>query len=282
MVAPFSSVLGCCMSGFLPANLKLLCSHYRSVAEVCRKIRINRGQFNKYLCGKSFPTPFNLKRICDFFGVEECEIMLPAEQFIALTGLKAGKNKSSGEMAASQMMHEHLRKQSSSELKAHIGYYYEYYHAMTEPGSILCSLVHVRAEGDEIVYERNERLQISERAEDFERYQYLGIAYHLRDRLFFIDYESLTSNEICQTILIPSFKSCITRLNGLKMGVSAADHRAPACSRVVWEYLGQEINPIDAYRRVRLYEPDDCAIDDDLRARLAQSRIVEGLFVIAG
>lgn len=153
---------------------------------------------------------------------------------------------------------------------------------MTEPSSILCSLVHVRAEGDDIVYERNERLQISGTAEDFERYQYLGIAYHLRDRLFFIDYESLTSNEICQTILIPSFKSCITRLNGLKMGVSAADHRAPACSRVVWEYLGQEINHVDAYRRVRLYKPDDRAIDDDLRARLAQSRIVEGLFVIAG
>jgi hypothetical protein len=31
-----------------------------------------------------------------------------------------------------------------------------------------------------------------------------------------------------------------------------------------------------------LYKPDDRAIDDDLRARLAQSRIVEGLFVIAG
>lgn len=282
MVVPFSPVLGCGMCDFFPANLKLLCSHYRSVAEVCRKLRINRGQFNKYLCGKSFPTPFNLKRICDFFGVDENEIILPTEQFTILIGLKADKGHSLVGRAASQIMHEHLRRQSSPELKAHTGYYYEYYHAMTEPGSILCSLVHVRAEGDEIVYERNERLQVSEAAEEFERYQYLGIAYHLRDRLFFIDYESLTSNEISQTILIPSFKSCITRLNGLKMGVSAADHRAPACCRVVWEYLGQEINPIDAYRRVRLYKPDDCAIDDDLRARLAQSRVVEGLFVIAG
>jgi len=270
------------MSDFLSANLRLLCSHYRSVAEVCRKVRINRGQFNKYLCGKRIPTPFNLKRICEFFGVEESEIIQPTEQFIALTGVKAGQRHTPSERGAPQLMHEHLRQQSSPELRAHIGYYYEYYHAMTEPGSILCSLVHVRAEGDDIVYERNERLQISGTAEDFERYQYLGIAYHLRDRLFFIDYESLTSNEICQTILIPSFKSCITRLNGLKMGVSAADHRAPACSRVVWEYLRQEINHVDAYRRVRLYKPDDRAIDDDLRARLAQSRIVEGLFVIAG
>ncbi|MEN5314179.1 helix-turn-helix transcriptional regulator [Pseudomonas koreensis] len=269
------------MFEFLPANLTLLCSHYRSVAEVCRKVRINRGQFNKYLCGKSVPTPFNLKRICDFFGVDELEIALPSEQFIALIGVKANKSQASEAVAASRMMHEHLRKQSSPELKAHIGYYYEYYHAMTEPGSILCSLVHVREEGDDVVYERNERLQIAGAGGDFERYQYLGIAYYLRDRLFFVDYESLTSNEISQTILIPSFKSCITRLNGLKLGVSAADHRAPSCSRVVWEFLGREINRVDAYRRVRLYKPDDCAIDSDLRARLAQAQVVEGLFVIA-
>ncbi|MCL9798735.1 helix-turn-helix transcriptional regulator [Pseudomonas sp. AKS31] len=269
------------MCEFLPANLRLLCSHYRSVAEVCRKLRINRGQFNKYLCGKSIPTPFNLKRICDFFGVEAFEIALPPEQFVALIGVKSNKSQASGEVAASRIMHEHLRKQSSPELKAHIGYYYEYYIAMTEPGSILCSLVHVRQEGDDVVYERNERLQIARVGEDFETYRYLGVAYYLRDRLFFVDYESLTSNEISQTILIPSFKSCITRLNGLKLGVSAADHRAPSCSRIVWEYLGQEINRADAYRRVRLYKPNDCAIDADLRARLAQAQVVDGLFVIA-
>ncbi|MNB60667.1 Helix-turn-helix domain protein [compost metagenome] len=285
MVALSLFMLGHCMCEFLPANLRLLCSHYRSVAEVCRKVRINRGQFNKYLCGKSVPTPFNLKRICDFFGVEEFEIGLPAEQFIALISIKNSKSPApapaAGKAAAPQIMHEHLRQNSSAELKAHIGYYYEYYHAMTDPGSILCSLVQVREEGDDIIYERNERLQIAGAGEGFERYQYLGVAYYLRDRLFFIDYESLTSNEISQTILIPSFKSCITRLNGLKMGVSAADCRAPACSRVVWEYLGQEIDRVDAYRRVRLYKTDDCAIDDDLRARLAQAQVVEGLFVIA-
>lgn len=110
----------------------------------------------------------------------------------------------------------HLRQHSSPELKAHTGYYYEYYHAMTEPGSILCSLVHVCEDGSDIVYERNECLQIAGAEGEFERYRYIGFAYYLRDRLFLIDYESLTSNEISQTILIPSFKSCITRLNGLK------------------------------------------------------------------
>ncbi|EAA3799300.1 XRE family transcriptional regulator, partial [Salmonella enterica subsp. enterica] len=39
------------MSQALGNNLKLLCSHYRSIAEVCRKLAINRAQFNKYLGG---------------------------------------------------------------------------------------------------------------------------------------------------------------------------------------------------------------------------------------
>lgn len=281
MVASSQTVVGIFMEEFLPANLRLLCSHYRSVAEVCRKIRINRGQFNKYLCGNSIPTAFNLKRICDFFGVEEFEITLPTTQFISLIGVKARRVSPLETQTAAQSMLEHLRQKSSPELKAHTGYYYEYYHAMTEPGSILCALVHVREDGSDVVYERNERLQIAGAEGEFERYRYVGIAYYLRDRLFLIDYESLTSNEVSQTILIPSFKSCITRLNGLKIGVSAADHRAPACSRVVWEYLGQEINRIDAYRRVRLYDADDPAIDEDLRSRLTQTKVVDGLFVIA-
>ena len=62
-------------------NLRLLCSYYKSIAEVCRRIPINRSQFNKYLNGTSTPSRFILRSICDFFGVEEYEIYLPHSQF---------------------------------------------------------------------------------------------------------------------------------------------------------------------------------------------------------
>src|SRR3990167_1650933 len=78
------------MSDYLGSNLKLLCSHYRSIAEVCRKLAINRAQFNKYLSGQSRPTAHNLKRICDFFGVEAYELNLPGEQFAHLIGARGG------------------------------------------------------------------------------------------------------------------------------------------------------------------------------------------------
>lgn len=269
------------MSNSFPANLRLLCSHYRSVAEVCRKLRINRGQFNKYLSGISYPTLFNLKRICDFFGVDAHEINMPADEFISLVGLKPGRSSHAEVLTTPQRMLEHLGKQSSSRLKEYAGYYYEYYYAMSEPGSVLCSLVHIRDESHHFVYERNERLQIAGAEGAFEQYRYVGVAYFLQDRLFLIDYESMTSNEISQTILIPNYKSCISRLNGLKMGVSAADHRTPTCSRVVWEYLGREIDQLNGYSRVKLYGKDDPDIDNDLRARLAQTHMVDGLFVLA-
>ena len=33
----------------LPVNLAHLCGYYPSIAEVCRRLRINRQQFNRYL-----------------------------------------------------------------------------------------------------------------------------------------------------------------------------------------------------------------------------------------
>lgn len=269
------------MREFFPANFLQLCRHYRSIAEVCRKLEIHRGQFNKYLSGHSLPAAFNLKRICDFFGVEEYEIALPTDQFINLIGGRS-RRPPGMEITAPQRAIEHLQQRSSPQTRVLTGYYHEYYHAMSDPGHILCSLVHIHEKDGYFVYERNERLQSNiPGIEDFERYRYKGIVYYLQDRLFLIDYESLTSNEISQTILIPSFKSRITRLNGLKMGVSTCDHRTPVCSRVVWDFLGTDIGRHSAYRRVRLYRADAEEIDDDLKARISQTQVVDGLFQLA-
>jgi transcriptional regulator with XRE-family HTH domain len=269
------------MSEAFGQNLKLLCSHYRSIAEVCRKLGLNRAQFNKYLAGQSRPTPYNLKRICDFFGVEDYELELPTEQFVRLIGAR-----NSGQAAAPvedpllellQPLREH-----AGSLSRYCGYYFEYANCMSVPGQILLSLVHLREERGSFLFERQERQGRASdgSAEDWVRCRYLGAAFYLQDRLFLIDYESLTGNEMSQTILIPSFKSRITRLNGMKTGVSSGDLRTPACTRVVWEYLGPEINRVAAYRQVMLYAPDDPRIPADIRTSLASAHIRDGLFEI--
>lgn len=144
--------------------------------------------------------------------------------------------------------------------------------------------MHLREERGSYLFERQERQEParggSGKADDWVRCRYLGAAFNLQDRLFLIDYESLTGNEMSQTILIPSFKSRINRLNGLKTGVSSGDLRTPACTRVVWDYLGADINRVNAYRQVMLYSPDDPRIDADIRQRLASAHIRDGLFEI--
>ncbi|MBA6059705.1 helix-turn-helix domain-containing protein [Pseudomonas juntendi] len=268
------------MSEHFATNLKLACSHYRSISEVCRQLSINRAQFNKYLSGQSRPTAFNLKRIGDFFGVEDYELNLPAEQFARLIGARVSTLAEQPSDPISELfrpLHEH-----ASNLSRYCGYYFEYSNCMSVPGTILVSLVHLWEERGRFLFERQERQERSS-ATDLHaevRCRYLGAAFQLQDRVFLIDYESLTFNEMSQTILIPSFKSRITRLNGLKAGVSSGDRRNPACTRVVWEYLGEEINRINAYRQVKLYRPDDPRIDDDVRERLSVGPLRNSLFEI--
>nr|HQV08363.1 helix-turn-helix transcriptional regulator [Thauera sp.] len=56
-------------------NLRLLCSYYRSIAEVCRRLEVNRPQFNRYLSGRYRPSTNTLRRFCDFFGVDREEMV---------------------------------------------------------------------------------------------------------------------------------------------------------------------------------------------------------------
>lgn len=65
----------------LAANLRLLCSYGRSVSDVCRRLGINRQQFSRYVGATTKPSLATLRRICDFFGVDEHEILLDREAF---------------------------------------------------------------------------------------------------------------------------------------------------------------------------------------------------------
>ncbi|RKF15161.1 XRE family transcriptional regulator [Roseovarius spongiae] len=60
-------------------NLRRLSSNYPSIAELCRDLKINRTQFNRYLSGESFPRPDVLHRICSFFDVDARILLEPVE-----------------------------------------------------------------------------------------------------------------------------------------------------------------------------------------------------------
>lgn len=251
-------------------NLRLLCSYYRSIAEVCRKIPINRSQFNKYLSGSSMPSNFILRQICDFFGVEEYEIFLPHEQFASILQVRPKAVSQSG-LERYLPAIEGLRDQSSERLQKYQGFYYETYYSMAFPGQILRNLVSIQVSEEGAHYQRIERVRPPDGRTRLCRSRYRGCVFFLIDRIFMVDYEALTENEMTQTILYPTYKSQIDLLAGLKLGVSASDIREPACARVIYEYLGESINLRAALKRCGLYSHDSEEVDEKISRHISNA-----------
>lgn len=248
-------------------NLRLLCSYYRSIAEVCRRLDINRSQFNRYLNGRYRPSAHTLRGFCEFFGIEEFEILLPHEQFKRLISVKpsqlCGVNEPVESNKPESVHLNKLSKRGASGLTPYLGYYFEYYISMALPGKILRTLICLEERSEGVYYQRTERLRDS-RDDSLCHGVYLGLAYFLTDRIFLVDYESLTGHEITETILFPSFKNRITRLHGLKLGVSGSGERMPCCARVVYECLGRSVDVRRALSMCGIYDLDCDEIDGSI------------------
>jgi transcriptional regulator with XRE-family HTH domain len=239
-------------------NLRMLCSYYRSVADVCRKLNINRAQFNRYLNGSSKPSGHTLERICDFFGVEPSEIYLPREHFQQVVQVRPRPRV---EHAAYAEHIARLQQQSAGRCDKYLGYYYEYYHSMSAPGKVLRGLVRIFMHEGAVYHERLERFPQHANLDETYKCKYVGGTFFLNDRIFLTDYESLTGNEIAHIVLFPTYKNRVARLSGLMLGVSSSTQRAIACARVVFEYLGKNIDVRRAMRLCGLFTPEEGAID---------------------
>lgn len=253
------------------ANLRLLCSYYRSIAEVCRRLDINRAQFNRYLSGRYKPADHTMRRICDFFGVEIHEILLPHADFQPLVRLCPRPADEAGDATTPPReplgLPEALVARGSLGMSRYLGCYYEHYLSMSQPGKVLRTLVCLEAQGDSIIYQRTERM-ISATDQRPYHNRYRGAALFLTDRIFMVDYESLNGHEITQTILFPSFRSHVSQLTGLKLGVADSSERMPCCVRVVYERLPDSVGPRRALARCGLYDLDDPALDPALIASI--------------
>lgn len=249
-------------------NLRLLCGYYKSIAEVCRRLDFNRPQFNRYLSGRYRPGRHTLHRFCEFFGVDEHEILLPSAQFERLVQVRP-RARQEPVQSTPEMAHlAHLQDIGSAGLDRFLGYYFETYMSMACPGKILRTLVAIERRGERVFYQRTERLVEHPRERAYHGI-YLGMVHLLTDRIFLNDYETLTGLEMTQTILFPSFKNRVTRLTGLKLGVSGSGERMPCCARVVYEHLGRSVDVLQALRLCGLYDPSDPGIDEATRVAIA-------------
>ncbi|MEM7121728.1 MAG: helix-turn-helix transcriptional regulator [Pseudomonadota bacterium] len=239
----------------LPDNLRLLCSYGRSTSEVCRRAGINRQQFSKYLNGQAQPSLSTLRRICDFFGVDDNEILLDRTAFKELIRLRPprlGNHQTPIEHAV-----ERLIQPSSTNLgllEAHEGFYHSYVCSDASRGYIHRSLSRIHRQGDVWMCRTIER----HLAGDFmvpSRLKYDGIILESQNRLVTCEREQGSGRTLWCHMLYTSDHPEPTFLSGLILGIWPDGTRDIHCARTVWQYLGRQPDVRTALRQCGPLDP---------------------------
>jgi len=265
------------MSSDLSENLALLCSYHPSIAEVCRRIGLNRQQFNKYLSGQSRPSRNNMRRICDFFGVTEAEFLMEPDKFEDLVALRRQPIHQSHLGKPFESLDSLYRKSQS--LEKYTGFYFRYFFSFGNPGMVIRSFGSIYCKDQKYYWKNIEILRDPRtgRATDINKYE--GVVFYLADRIYIIEYETLEQSSITQATLYPSHRHRLDRLLGIQTGGPIRHGRKPGASRVLMEYLGRDIDVKRALRKAGLLLPDGGDIRADTLA-LIRNTIDEDDFVL--
>jgi transcriptional regulator with XRE-family HTH domain len=244
------------MNSDFAENLRLLAGYYPSIADVCRRIGLNRQQFNKYLSGQTRPSRHTLRRVCDFFGVEDYEIFMPSDEFRALIAVRPRRRADGKTQTASPYLRsmEALFSVSRADVGRYLGYYFTYRLSFSNPALVLKSLVHLWQEDDRVLSKRVERFLESDGSGTRSFLcKYSGFVLFLGDRIYVVEHEILGREEISETILYASYRNHVTWLSGLNTGVSTSDDRRIGCGQVLYQALGKKVDLAAALKRSGKY-----------------------------
>jgi len=265
------------MSEEFRQNLALLCSYHPSIAEVCRRLEINRQQFNKYLAGVSHPSRRNMRRLCDFFGVSESELLMEPQQFEDIVALK--RKPLQQEALSKPLLHLDRLYQHSHDLEKYLGFYFRYFYSFGNPGKVIRSLALIYREDNRYYWKNIENLRNPETGRSKGLNKYEGVLFYLADRLYILEYEAIEVNTITQATLYPSHRNRIGLLLGIQTGGPTRRGRKPGASKVAMEFLGRDINIRHALKRTGLFTPGDGSIRSEILS-LIENTIEPTSFVL--
>lgn len=250
-------------------NLRFLSAHFTSVAEVCRNLGMNRQQFNKYLSGQSEPSLHNLKRITDFFGVDEYEITLPHKEFVRLVKPKRGQ------VRETQLLEQLLTQidiadgESQAALAAYDGTYAAYFCSPVWSNHIVRSLTTMSFAEPVCVTRSVQRLYLPGGSRSMKVTQkFNGVVRNIVDRLYIVEYEANSKDLASFTILYPSHRRQLQFLTGIMVTVASGGSRQPFSTRVAYQYLGKDIDLRKEIARCHLYPVDSPDVPEEVRSRI--------------
>lgn len=228
---------------------------------------MNRQQFNKYLSGRTTPSGNNLRKICDYFGIEEHEAFLPTEEFESIIRIRpiAEATKPTLQQPEYRCL-DTLLKKNPTDLSKYEGSYYIYYYSTSFPNAILKGYGQIFKDNNRYYIKWIERLAEKHPSShnDF-IYKIKGIVTSLGNRIFISGYEQVLQNEMVHVTLFPTYKNKVSLLSGLMLGVSGTDSREPVCQRIVLSYLGKHCDHRRALKACGVFSPDSDEIDEQIR-----------------
>tara|TARA_R110002094_G_scaffold178152_4_gene157442 strand:- start:3287 stop:4105 length:819 start_codon:yes stop_codon:yes gene_type:complete len=249
------------------ANLRVLTSYSQSIAAVCRDLGISRQQFTKYLSGKNLPSLRNLRKMSDYFGVEENEMLMPVDEFSKLIALNPPRATSNDPLQA--FIAGSVRSNASSRhaFKEFLGFYYSHFIIADTPNQITRSLLCVY-EADGAVLTKNIERYPDENDGAAAINKFEGVALYNSERMFIYEREITPGTRIWQTVVYANTLKYSTYLSGLTMGIATETVRDIACYRVVYEFLGTNVNSRMALRGCGTFDLDSPKISKFIRDRI--------------
>ena len=217
------------------ANLRLLCDRSGSISFVCRKIKINRQQFNKYLSGKHMPSPTNIRIIASFFGLGANMLFADHERFRELI---------EGNFFDAL---EHLRKSpqvirfldtvtmgGKEDQRQLLGVYDRYHYSSIYARKILRSSFCIFQNGEFLNHYYIERFPSYDNPKKTEYvFKYYGFTFLIEGRIFTLDFESVQRNEMTFGIFSPIQRNNKHFMYGITSGIAANMYRQPYSTRIV-------------------------------------------------
>ncbi|WP_321791806.1 XRE family transcriptional regulator [Caballeronia sp. J97] len=253
------------------ANLSHLANTFDSASEFCRKLDINRQQFNKYVAAQHLPAQKVIQKIARHFLIEPAQLLLAPAAF-----KRAFEERDPGLPFELQGAPELVKMfpavgSSGEAMRGMLGVYHRYHNSSIYKGMVLRSVTWLYVRDGTARYVTIERFPLLDgSARSGYTFTYHGFCLALGDRLFLIDSESKQRNEVTLSILTQQPRRPIRFLYGIYSAVASSSYRQPFSTRLVLHHVSNTKLTRQHLRQATVLRPDDASIPPEIRNYLCR------------
>ncbi|WP_420546686.1 helix-turn-helix domain-containing protein [Curvivirga sp.] len=243
-------------------NLRLLASYGQSTSEICRRLKMNRQQFNKYVNGHAMPSLSTLRKLCDFFGVDEHEILMPAEEFKQLLIIRPpqfGTEETPYSKTVNNLLN--LEKSDKDMLSRHEGFYFSYTVLDPKEQLYLRALSRIYRQEDKWMVKTIER-GMDEKFMLPATVKYSGVIVESSKRIAIHEKQITHGHSLHTSFLYSSEEGRPNFLTGLQMGILTVGSQEIQCVRTVWDFLGSDIDLRKALKNCGVIDANKVKVPD--------------------